>query len=191
MDGKRFSWARRAVVLSAAAVAVAGSYGAANAAAGAPAPGLRLTVDGPALGGPVRFVVPPGTERLKPHIDDLAFTLMFRPKQGVMSEDGKHRLNTVLLRTAPGRAGEFTQDSGIETMTVDLDAHVDTPQSQGMSMSFRHKGQRHPARVQLQRYDEKARPAVAAGQFSGRLQRTNNKHTHEFYQVDADFHFGK
>lgn len=39
-----------------------------------PAPGLRLTVDGPAFGGPVRFVVPDSAERLNASIDDPSFT---------------------------------------------------------------------------------------------------------------------
>lgn len=190
MDGRQFSWARRVFVLSALALAAGCGESTASASgtpAGGPAPGLRLTVDGPAFGGPVRFAVPDGAERLNASIHEPGFTLMFRPKAGVLSEDGKHRLDMVLVRTSPGRAGEFTQASGVEELTLDFVANVNTPQSQNVSMAFRHRGESHPARVELQRFDAKASPAVAAGQFTGRLQRTNNKHKHEFYEARGDF----
>lgn len=150
--------------------------------------GLRFTIDGPAFGGPTRFVVPGDQPRLNAYLSDSMFSVTFRPQEGLMSEDGKHRLDFVVLGLEPAAAGESTDADNVKEFSMGFTADTGTPQSQSVSMSFKYsKGTRQPVRLTLERYDTNSDKGGATGHFSGRMQRTNIKSNDQFYEAKGEF----
>lgn len=147
--------------------------------------GLRFTIDGPAFGGPVSFVVPGGGDHLRLYMSDRMFSLMLKQQRGVRSEDGKHLLKTVVLGTEPAGAGEFTESSSVSEFTLGFVAHEGTPQSENVSMSFRSKGIKQPVRLVVKRYDLKN--SVTSGHFNARLRRSNSKSRDQFYEANGEY----
>ena len=150
--------------------------------------GIRFAIDGPVFGGPTQFVVPVDHESLYTYISANMFSVTFRPKEGLLSQDGKHRLNMVMVGTEPGGQGEFTDASSVNTFSMAFAANMGTPQSQSVSMTFKYsKGTRQPVRLAVERYETSSDNAEAAGDFTARLQRTNIKSNNQFYEVQGDF----
>ena len=150
--------------------------------------GIRFTIDGPVFGGPTQFVVPGDHENVYTYMSASMFNVTFRPKEGLLSQDGKHRLNMVMFGTEPGGQGEFTDASSVRTFSMSFAANVGTAQSQSVSMTFKYsKGTRQPVRLAVERYETSSDNAEAAGDFTARLQRTNIKSNNQFYEVQGDF----
>lgn len=150
--------------------------------------GLRFTIDGPALGGPTRFGVPGDQPHLNAYLSDSMFSVTFRPKEGLMSEDGKHRLDFVVLGLEPAAAGESTDADNVREFSMGFTADTGTLQSQSVSMSFKYsKGTRQPVRLTLERYDTDSNKGGATGHFTGRMQRTNIKSNDQFYEAKGEF----
>lgn len=160
----------------------------AKAAASQRPSGLRFTIDGPALGGPVQFVVPGDHASLRSYRSDNMFNVTFQPQEGWLSKDGKHRLNMVMFGTEPAEQKEFTDASGVSVFSMAVVANVGTPQSQSVSMKFKpSKGERQPVRLAVERYVISGDNGGSAGAFTARLQRTNIKHNQQLYEVQGDF----
>lgn len=162
---------------------------AAAAAAAAPVQqGLRFTIDGPAFGGPTRFVVPGDHPRLNAYVSDNMFNVTFRPQPGVLSEDGKHRLDLLILGLEPAATGESTDANHVKEFAMAFTAHQGTPHAEDISMDFRYsKGTRQPVRLTLDRYNTTRDERGATGHFTGSMQRTNIKSTDQIYEAKGEF----
>lgn len=150
--------------------------------------GVRFTIDGPVFGAPTVFVVPGNRDNLQTYLSDSMFSVMFKAKSGLMSEDGKHRLDFIVFGIEPASKGEFTDTSNVNEFSMGFTAHANTAQSQSVSMSFKYsKGSRQPVRLVVERYDTDSEKGGAAGHFTARMQRTNIKSNDQFYEAKGEF----
>lgn len=157
---------------------------------GTPAPaksgdGITFTISGPAFAEPATFVVPGDTPQLRTYLSDSMFSLTVSPNDSLRSTDGKHVLTGLVLGTEPAGVGESTEAAGVTEATFSFNTAVGTQSRQGPSMSFDYsKGERQPMRIVMESYEKGER---AAGHFTGKVQRTNIKSTHEIYDVTGKF----
>ncbi|MGV8941201.1 MAG: hypothetical protein ACOH1P_06610 [Lysobacter sp.] len=147
--------------------------------------GLTFTISGPAFAEPATFVVPADTRQLRTYLSDSMFSLTVSPNDILRSTDGKHILTGLVMGTQPAGVGESTEAAGVTEATLSFNTDADSESRQGPSMAFDYsKGERQPMRIVMETYEEGER---AAGHFTGKLQRTNIKSSHEIYDVTGTF----
>lgn len=165
--------------------AEAGTETAGAAAAANSVDGVTFTISGPAFAEPATFVVPGDTPQLGTYMSDSMFSLTVSPNDSLRSTDGKHVLTGLVIGTEPAGVGESTDAAGVTEATFSFNTDAGTESRQGPSMSFSYsKGERQPMSIVMESYEKGER---AAGHFTGKVQRTNIKSTHEIYEVSGKF----
>lgn len=159
-----------------------------NAGAGASTRyGIELTVSGPGFAQPQTFFVPDDQDGLSGSMSARRVNMQLSRKGQVLSVDGKHALQGLILGTdsGSGDVGTYTDGNGVGNAWFTFGINHGSDASESASMSFDYsKGERQPVSLVIEQVEERQR---VVGHFRARVQRTNINHTDKFYDISGTF----